>query len=46
MSTRNRTSTASASKSDHPSLALSESYDEEIVPLLTTIDRSKFLLKD
>jgi hypothetical protein len=48
MSTRNRISTSSAtSKTDHhPSLALNESYDEEIAPLLTTIDRSKFILKD
>jgi energy-coupling factor transporter ATP-binding protein EcfA2 len=41
MSTRNRMSTASASRVDHPSLALTESYDEEIAPLLTTIDQSK-----
>jgi len=45
MSTRNRMSTTSASKVDHPSLALTESYDEEIAPLLTTIDQSKSLSK-
>jgi interferon-induced GTP-binding protein Mx1 len=38
-------STTSASKVDHPSLALTESYDEEIAPLLTTIDQSKSLSK-
>ncbi len=45
MSTRNRTSTSSASKIDHPLLALNESYDEEIAPLLTTIDQSKSFRK-
>jgi hypothetical protein len=29
----------------HPSLALAESYDIEIAPLLTTIDQSKSSLK-
>jgi hypothetical protein len=42
MSTRHRISTSSATKIDRLSLALNESYDEEIVPLLTTIDQSKF----
>ncbi len=41
MSTRNRMSTSSATKIDRLSLALNESYDEEIAPLLTTIDQSK-----
>ena len=41
MSTRHRTSTSSATKNGHPSLALAESYDEEIAPLLSTIDHSK-----
>lgn len=45
MSTRNRISTSSATKVNNLSLALNESYDEEIVPLLTTIDQSKCLLK-
>ncbi len=43
MSTRNRMSTSSATKIDRLSLALNESYDEEIAPLLTTIDQSKSL---
>ena len=42
-STRNRTSNPSATKIDRLSLALNESYDEEIVPLLTTIDQSNVL---
>ncbi|CAF1227948.1 unnamed protein product [Rotaria sordida] len=46
MSTRHRTSTASVSKSDHPALALNESYDEEIVPLLTTIDQIRNRIAD
>ncbi len=45
MSTRNRMSSSSATKIDRLSLALNESYDEEIAPLLTTIDQSKFLAK-
>lgn len=43
MSTRNRMSTVSATKNDRLSLALNEGYDEEIAPLLTTIDQSKIL---
>lgn len=44
MSTRNRISTSSTtSKMERPSLALNESYDEEIAPLLTTIDQSKII---
>ncbi|CAF1607850.1 unnamed protein product [Adineta ricciae] len=31
---------------DHPSLALTESYDEEIVPLLTTIDQIRNRVAD
>jgi hypothetical protein len=36
-------STSSATKIDRLSLALNESYEEEIAPLLTTIDQSKVL---
>ncbi|CAF0777811.1 unnamed protein product [Rotaria sp. Silwood1] len=39
-------STSSASKIDHPSLALTESYDEEIAPLLTTIDQIRNRIAD
>ncbi|CAF4844351.1 unnamed protein product [Rotaria sp. Silwood1] len=46
MSSRNRMSTSSASKIDHPSLALTESYDEEIAPLLTTIDQIRNRIAD
>ncbi|CAF3969582.1 unnamed protein product [Rotaria sp. Silwood2] len=46
MSTRNRISTSSASKIEHPSLALTESYDEEIAPLLTTIDQIRNRIAD
>lgn len=43
-STRHRVSTSSKTDVAHPPpLALTESYDEEIAPLLTTIDRSKVL---
>ena len=45
MSTRNRVSTSSGSKTEQPGLALNESYDETIVPLLTTIDQSRFFSK-
>jgi interferon-induced GTP-binding protein Mx1 len=46
MSTRNRTSTASATKIDRLSLALNESYEEEIAPLLTTIDQIRNRVAD
>ncbi|CAF0979841.1 unnamed protein product [Adineta steineri] len=47
MSTRSRQSTGSVtSKADHPSLALAESYDEEIAPLLTTIDQIRNRVSD
>ncbi|UJR37440.1 hypothetical protein I4U23_030143 [Adineta vaga] len=46
MSTRHRLSTASAARVDHPSLALFESYDEEIAPLLTTIDQIRNRVAD
>lgn len=46
MSTRNRTSGSSATaRINNISLALNESYDEEIAPLLTTIDQSKILFQ-
>ncbi|CAF2079331.1 unnamed protein product [Rotaria magnacalcarata] len=47
MSTRNRISTSSASsKIEHPELALNESYDEAIIPLLTTIDKIRNRIAD
>ncbi|CAF4402965.1 unnamed protein product, partial [Adineta steineri] len=47
MSTRSRQSTGSVtSKADHPSLALAESYDDEIAPLLTTIDQIRNRVSD
>ncbi|CAF2990854.1 unnamed protein product [Rotaria socialis] len=46
MSTRNRVSTSSASKIEHPELALNESYDEAIIPLLTTIDKIRNRVAD
>ncbi|CAF5062923.1 unnamed protein product, partial [Rotaria socialis] len=39
-------STSSASKIEHPELALNESYDEAIIPLLTTIDKIRNRVAD